>query len=210
MKPYLIRFTLASTVGACFAVSASAQAPEWLPLVIPVVEAVDGPPAEKFKAKYKPVVMVDETAADLDAGSAFGVPIKIVTREQVRTEQRAYFIRFGKVQIEGDRASVLYSVPSSGHFGKVTLARTDGAWKVTDKTESHSSSAARNAYGAIFDGVFCADGSEMAKRWNYHHTMQQSLMAGKPFDFGSSAPAVCPGKEFPEVLAYRQSKTAAK
>jgi len=199
-----------ATVAAHLPAGAQDSNATWSALVAPVIEAVDGPPPEKFKAKYRPVAMVDDAPAGTTAGSAFGVPISIVNREQVRSSQLAYFIRFRRIDIQGDTASVAYQQPSSGHAGTVKLSRVGDAWQVIDKTQSHSSSGARMVYGELFDGVPCTDGTEMAGRWNYYHTMTQSLAAGKPFDFSASVPRVCPGKEFPEVLAYRESKAASK
>jgi hypothetical protein len=179
---------------------------EWLLLVSPAVEAIDGPPKEEFKAKYKPVVLAGRNLEVGSAGTAYGAPIRVVSRDQLRDEQLAYFIWFTRVEIDGDKAKVLYEQPSSGHFGNVMLARQEGSWKVTEKREAHSSSGARDSYGSLYDGVTCRDGTEMSGRWNYYRTMMQAMAERKPFDYKASVPEVCPGSEFPEVTQYRKAK----
>ena len=166
----------------------------------------DAPPKEEFKTKYKPVVLAGRNIEVGSAGTAHGAPIHVVSRDQLRDEQLAYFIWFTRVEIDGDKAKVLHEQPSSGHFGNVMLARQEGSWKVTEKREAHSSSGARDSYGSLYDAVTCRDGTEMSGRWNYYQTMMQALAERKPFDYKASVTKVCPGSEFPEVTQYRKAK----
>ena len=200
---------LASSSLPCLAQQDAMSSAQWLPLVAPIVEKLDGPPKEEFKAKYKPVVYAGKGLPVGDAGQAFGVPIRVVDREQVRSEQLAYFLLISKVEFEDAKAKVQFQRPSSGHLGNLVLEREGEVWKVADVKQMHSSSLARATYGSLFDGIACRDGTEMAGRWNFYASMSAAILAGKPFDYKAEIPRVCPGPEFPEVAQARKQARSA-
>lgn len=183
---------------------APAPSTAWLALVAPIVERLDGPPKAELKAKYQPVVVAGKNLAVGDAGTSYGVPIRVIDLAQVRSEQLAYFTLISGVKTDDGKANVTYSTPGSGHSGTVVLERRGDAWVVSDVRQAHSSSGARVLFGSLYDGVACRDGTEMAGRWSYQAAMMTTLLAGKKFDPSAEVPKICPGTEFPEVAAYRK------
>lgn len=206
--------TAPATAPAPAAAASAPESPpstEWLPLVVPVVEHLDGVPKEEFKAKYRPVVLAGRGLAVGEVGAAHGTPIRMLTTTQAREEQLAHFLWITKAEVNGDTAKVSFQRPSSAHSGTVTLAREAGAWKVTDVRQIHSSSLGRLMYGSLYNGTTCRDGTEMAERWNFYVSMIKALQARQPFDPKAPVDKVCPGTEFPEVIAWRAAtKTAPK
>ena len=94
----------------------------------------------------------------------------------------------------------------NGKYGTATFSKTDGQWTVQDHQRMHSSSGARNFYGELYEGTDCRDGSEMAKRWNTYKDAMEAAMARRARSPESALPSTCPGKEFPDVAAYKQFK----
>lgn len=204
---------VALLIAAPATAQAQAPAPAWLPLLAPALEAVVDAPKPEHQARFTPMALIDDAPAGLDgaAGSVHGKALRVINREQARDEQRAYFVRVSKVAIDGDAATLVWARPSTGHSGTLKLVKDGDAWKVADKTRLHSSSGARIALGELFDGVACRDGTEMAARWATMAGFMEALRAtGKMPGPGFSPPPVCPGPEFPDVAAYRQSQLLLK
>ena len=128
------------------------------------------------------------------------------TREAAKAEQLAWFVYVSKITLGPDQASVAYQTPYNGKYGTATFSKTDGQWTVQDHQRMHSSSGARNFYGELYEGTDCRDGSEMAKRWNTYKDAVEAAMARRPRSAESALPSTCPGKEFPDVAAYKQFK----
>jgi hypothetical protein len=171
------------------------------------VETVEGPPAPKFADKFKPVLVLGDAAPAVAGAVAFGVPVTVMSKTQARDEQRAWFIYLAKAESGPEGLALSYDQPSTGMFGKLVLARGPEGWTVKTHDKAHSSSGARYFYGQLYEGVACRDGTEMAERWNEYAAAMARISAGKnPFAASGPVARTCPGKEFPEVAAYRSMK----
>ena len=169
------------------------------------LENIFNKPVEGGPSTIRPIVSAPDVTLPLDI-TAFGLPISIKTRDDAKTEQLAWFVYISKVAFGPEQASVAYQTPYNGKYGTFTLSRTDGNWTIQDHQQMHSSSGARFFYGELYEGVDCRDGSEMAARWNMYKDAMEAAMTRRARTAENALPSTCPGKEFPDVAAYKQSK----
>lgn len=114
-------------------------------LVAPIVEKLDGPPKEEFKAKYKPVVYAGKGVPLGDAGQALARPFAS-TAIRSDPEKLAYLLLISKVEesMVQDEGSISGRARTLGQLGsrarerslegdgceadalELPLARTDG------------------------------------------------------------------------------------
>jgi hypothetical protein len=169
------------------------------------LEQVFDKPVEGGPSTVRPIVAAPDVTLPASL-TAFGTPLSLKTREAAKAEQLAWFVYVSKITLGPDQASVAYETPYNGKFGTATFSKTDGQWAVQDHQRMHSSSGARHFYGELYEGTDCRDGSEMAKRWNTYKDAMEAAMARRPRTAESDLPSTCPGKEFPDVAAYKQYK----
>ena len=169
------------------------------------LEQVFDKPVEGGSSTVRPIVSAPDLTLPPNL-TAFGLPLTLKTREAAKSEQLAWFVYVSKITLGPDQATVAYQTPYNGKYGTATLVKTNGQWTVQDHQRMHSSSGARFFYGELYEGTDCRDGSEMAKRWNTYKDAIEAAMARRPRTADNALPSTCPGKEFPDVVAYRQYK----
>jgi hypothetical protein len=169
------------------------------------LEQVFDKPVEGGPSTVRPIVSAPELTLPANI-TAFGVPLTLKSRDAAKSEQLAWFVYVSKVASGPDQASVAYQTPYNGKYGTVTLVKTDGQWAIQDHQRMHSSSGARFFYGELYEGTDCRDGSEMAQRWNTYKDALEAAMARRARTAEDALPSTCPGKEFPDVAAYKQFK----
>ena len=169
------------------------------------LEQVFDKPVEGGPSTVRPIVAAPDVTLPANL-TAFGAPLTLKSREVAKSEQLAWFVYVSKITLGPDQASVAYQTPYNGKFGTATLTKTDGQWAVQDHQRMHSSSGARFFYGELYEGTDCRDGSEMAKRWNTYKDAMEAAMARRARTAEDALPSTCPGKEFPDAVAYRQYK----
>lgn len=169
------------------------------------LEQVFDKPVDGGPSTGRPIVAAPDVTLPANL-TAFGQPLSLKTREAAKAEQLAWFVYVSKITLGPDQASVVYQTPYNGKYGTATFSKTDGQWTVQDHQRMHSSSGARNFYGELYEGTDCRDGSEMAKRWNTYKDAMEAAMARRARSPESALPSTCPGKEFPDVAAYKQFK----
>lgn len=167
-----------------------------------IYEKAEGPGGGAFN----PLVVVGEEAKLPASPTAFGLPLKVISRGEARQAQLAWFLSVSKVEESENEIVVTYEKPYSAYFGKVRLAREGGAWKVASHDKYHSSSGGRFFYGKLYEGVTCRDGSEMSKRWNGYVDAVAAMQEKRPRKELEQLPEKCPGSVFPDVAAYEQAK----
>lgn len=170
------------------------------------LEQVFDKPVDGGPSTVRPIVAAPDVTLPANL-TAFGLPLSLKTRDAAKAEQLAWFVYISKVTLGSDQASVAYQTPYNGKFGTATFSKTDGQWTVQDHQRMHSSSGARFFYGELYEGTDCRDDSEMAKRWNTYKDAMEAAMARRPRSAESALPSTCPGKEFPDVLSYKQYKS---
>ncbi len=62
--------------------------------------------------------------------SKFGKPVVFVSDPDKRTMRREAILRFDKVKVDRDEASVEFSYPIEGVFGQMSLEKQGGKWRV--------------------------------------------------------------------------------
>lgn len=169
------------------------------------LEQVFDKPVEGGPSTVRPIVSAPDVILPANL-TAFGVPLTLKTRDAAKSGQLAWFVYVSKVALGPDQASVAYQTPYNGKYGTVMLAKTDGQWAIQDHQRVHSSSGARNFYGELYEGTDCRDGSEMAQRWNTYKDAMEAALTRRARTPENALPSTCPGKEFPDVIAYRQYK----
>lgn len=189
------------------AATAADATPNALPTVLGLaLDTLNGKPKPEFEDKYRPVLVTDAALPSPHGIASFGKAVTVLTREQVRQQQLAWFVELKVSAQDADAVTLTYVDPATAHFGKLFYAKVDGKWALSKREDGHSSSGARNYYGALYEGVACKDGTEMAERWSWQAEMVKTLQAGKPLDPKAKPAPTCPGDEFPEVAAYRAAK----
>lgn len=191
--------------GALVAKADELTKPELSIVVGLAIEEIDGKPRPELAAKYKPTILVDKSLQGITDISAFGVPVTVKKRDDIRLEQLAWFTAISLKEQGVNKAVLTYVRPSSGHFGNLLILKSENAWRIEKHEKSHSSSGARNFYGKLYDGVPCRDGTEMSERWNIYSEMMKDIMAGKKPDTSKPVGKTCPGPDFPEVAQYRKN-----
>lgn len=170
------------------------------------LEQVFDKPVDGGPSTVRPIVAAPDVTLPANL-TAFGQPLSLKTRDAAKAEQLAWFVYVSKITLGPDQASVAYQTPYNGKYGTATFSKTDGQWTVQDHQRMHSSSGARFFYGELYEGTDCRDGSEMAKRWNTYKDAIEAAMARRARTAENDLPSTCPGKEFPDVAAYKQFKS---
>lgn len=196
--------------SAASAASAAAALPPLNELppeaLAPLLEQIfDKPKDEADASTLRPLVLAPGFAS-LASAQAYGRPLSIRSREQARAEQLAWFVYLSRAEGGPELIKLSYSTPYNGRYGTATLVKGAEGWTLQEHQKMHSSSGARFFYGELYDGAACRDGGEMARRWQYYLDAVQAMQARRPRTAFEALPTACPGKEFPDVAAWRQQK----
>lgn len=205
LKPFLAILISLLHMPAYAAPDATTDADGLSKAISVSLENIFNKPVAGEPSTVRPIVSAPGITLPADI-TAFGQPITIKTRDDVRSEQLAWFVYVSKVTLGPEQASVAYQTPYNGKYGTFTLSKTDGNWAIQDHQQMHSSSGARYFYGELYEGVDCRDGSEMAKRWNMYKDAVEAAMARRARMPEDALPSTCPGREFPDVASYKQFK----
>ena len=156
------------------------------------------------------VVVRSQNTPDYGPISISGRQAEVLTWDEARARQLAWFILLGPVRLTANGVQVVYSTPANGWGGHMDMQLDGSGWKIVDRYREHSSSGARYVYGEMYYQVECRNGSEMAKRQEIANEMMR-LVAEKtlplrqvleriydPKDY----PGICTGQYFPEVNTY--------
>lgn len=161
----------------------------------------------RLRSENPETIVLAPAVGSLGEVMVFGRPAVVLSEAQARDQQRAWFIRLSSITYTADGVEIVYSTPATGYSGRALVAWTNGAWTVVSNQREHSSSGRRAFFGRFYEGVPCRDGTEMAERWSSNVELVRYIQTyrtlPKALPPGSGK---CPGREFPEVEAYRQMK----
>jgi len=134
------------------------------------------------------VVLLEGKALQLGPRLRSTATWRVLTQEQLVTEQRAVFIIVTQLGAQGPDILIDYEIPTNASSGTLRVKDQDGKLVLETKDSYRSSSGSRFTYARLYGGIACRDDTEMSFRYNFYVLERESGRCARPTFPDSSSP----------------------